>query len=101
MSDIVTTNNQKDRREIIQELQKLAEQVLELKKTHRQKKPIVIEFAGSPKSGKTSCINSLELFLKRNDFSVEIIHERAGICKVANKHSPMFNILTSCMSIAG
>jgi thymidylate kinase len=86
---------------MIQVLQKLAAQVLELKKTHRQKRPIVIEFSGSPKSGKTSCINSLELFLKRNNFSVEIIHERAGICRVANKHSPMFNLWTSCTSIAG
>ena len=90
-----------ERRKMIRELQELAAQVLELKNTHRQKRPIVIEFSGSPKAGKTSCINSLELFLKRNDFSVEIIHERAGICRVANKHSPMFNIWTSCTSIAG
>lgn len=92
---------QNERKKMIRELQKLAEEVLELKQTHRQKRPIVIEFSGSPKSGKTSCINSLELFLKRNGFSVEIIHERASLCPVADKQSPMFNIWTACMSISG
>ena len=64
-----------DRKLIINELQKLAEEVRTLKVEHRQKRPIVIEFSGSPKAGKTSCINSLELFLKRNGFSVQIIQE--------------------------
>jgi len=79
----------------------LAASVLELKNKHRQKRPVVIEFSGSPKSGKTSCINSLELFLKRNKFRVEIVHERASVCPVADKHSPWFNIWTACMSISG
>lgn len=86
---------------IIKELHRLAEQVLQLKETHRQKRPIVIEFSGSPKSGKTSCINSLELFLKRNNFKVQIIQERASVCPIHDKHSPMFNIWTSCTSLAG
>lgn len=86
---------------IIAELQKLAEEVLSLKKEHRQKRPIVIEFSGSPKAGKTSCINSLELFLKRNGFSVKIIQERASVCPVSDKQSPMFNLWTACTSLAG
>lgn len=90
-----------NRKEIINELQKLAESVLELKAERRQKHPIVIEFSGSPKAGKTSCINSLELFLKRNGFSVKIIQERASVCPVSDKQSPMFNFWTACMSLAG
>ena len=90
-----------DRKKIIKELQELAENVLSLKAEHRQKRPIVIEFSGSPKAGKTSCINSLELFLKRNGFSVKVIQERASVCPVSDKQSPMFNIWTSCMSLAG
>lgn len=90
-----------ERRKIINELQKLAESVLTLKSKHRQRRPIVIEFSGSPKAGKTSCINSLELFLKRNGFTVQIIQERASVCPVIDKQSPMFNIWTSCMSLAG
>ncbi|MFA6729433.1 MAG: hypothetical protein WCR95_00340 [Eubacteriales bacterium] len=88
-----------ERKSIIIALQGKAKEVFELKKKHRQKRPIVIEFSGSPKSGKTTCINSLELFLKRNGFKVEIVQERASVCPVADKKSPMFNIWTACMSI--
>lgn len=90
-----------ERDTIITQLQKLAEEVLSLKQEHRQKRPIVIEFSGSPKAGKTSCINSLELFLKRNGFSVKIVQERASVCPVSDKQSPMFNLWTACMSLAG
>lgn len=93
--------NKDNRKKIIKELQQLAENVLSLKEEHRQRRPIVIEFSGSPKAGKTSCINSLELFLKRNGFTVKIIQERASICPVSDKHSPMFNIWTACMSLSG
>lgn len=89
-----------ERKVIISELQKLADSVLNLKKTRRQKRPIIIEFSGSPKSGKTSCINSLGVFLKRNDFKVEIIQERASVCPVSDKRSPMFNIWTACASVS-
>lgn len=90
-----------ERKQIITELQKLAEEVRNLKSEHRQKRPIVIEFSGSPKAGKTSCINSLELFLKRNGFTVQIVQERASVCPVSDKQSPMFNLWTACMSLAG
>ncbi len=90
-----------ERKKTINELQALAEEVLLLKAEHRQKRPIVIEFSGSPKAGKTSCINSLELFLKRNGFSVKVIQERASVCPVSDKQSPMFNMWTSCMSLSG
>lgn len=89
------------RRHIIAELQSLAERVHELKEQHRQKRPIVIEFSGSPKAGKTSSIYSLELFLKRNGFTVQVVQERASVCPVSDKQSPLFNIWTACMSLAG
>ena len=89
------------RREMIKELQEQAAKILKLKKVHRQKRPIVIEFSGSPKSGKTSCINSLELFLKRNSFNVKTVQERASVCPVSDKQSPMFNIWTACTALAG
>lgn len=90
----------KKRKQIINELQAHAEKVLSLKEEHRQKRPIVIEFSGSPKAGKTSCINSLELFLKRNGFSVKVVQERASVCPVSDKQSPMFNLWTACASLA-
>ncbi len=89
------------RAKIIEELQTLAEKVHILKEQHRQKRPIVIEFSGSPKAGKTSSINSLELFLKRNGFTVKVVQEKASVCPVSDKQSPMFNIWTACMSLAG
>lgn len=98
---MLNSSGNNSRKEVIDKLQELASDVLKLKNTQRQKRPIVIEFSGSPKSGKTSCINSLELFLKRNGFRVEIIHERANICPVYDKHSPKFNIWTACSSVAG
>lgn len=90
-----------ERKKIINDLQFLAETVHALKEQHRQKHPIVIEFSGSPKAGKTSSINSLELFLKRNGFKVKVVQERASVCPVTDKQSPMFNIWTACMSLAG
>lgn len=88
--------------EMIAQLEFLAEEVKKLKalsENHRNR-TIVIEFSGSPKSGKTSCINSLAIFLKRNGFTVHVVEERASVCPVSDKHSPMFNIWTSCMSLA-
>ena len=96
-----TQNNDNNRDIIIQKLQYLATEVLKLKNFFRQRRPIVIEFSGSPKAGKTSCINSLELFLKRNGFTVKIVQERASVCPVSDKQSPMFNLWTGSMSLAG
>ena len=93
--------NREDRKKIIKDLQILAEDVYKLKQERRQKRPIVIEFSGSTKAGKTSCITSLELFLRRNGFSVKIVHERASLCPVSDKQSPMFNTWTASTSLAG
>lgn len=55
-------NKKNETHENIKKLEELAEKILSMKKIYRQRRPIVIEFCGSPKSGKTSCINSLNLF---------------------------------------
>jgi len=85
----------------IGDMEKIASDVLALKNDVRQRRPIVIEFCGSPKSGKTSCITSLNIFLKRNGFKTRILTERASVCPISNKHDPLFNIWTACASIAG
>jgi Predicted phosphoesterase (MutT family) len=85
----------------IERLETMARDVLEMKKEYRQRRPIVIEFSGSPKSGKTSCVNSLAVFLKRNGFKVKVLDEWASVCPVEDKQNPMFNIWTSSRSIAG
>ena len=84
---------------INKELEELAGKVLALKKQYHQRRPIVIEFCGSPKAGKTSCINSLNIFLKRNGFKTYILNERASNCPIEDKHNPIFNVWTCSSTI--
>ena len=87
-------------KKIIEELEKLAKKVLQQKNKAIPRRPIVIEFCGSPKSGKTSCINSLDLFLRRNNFRTRVLTERASVCPVYDKNDPYFNLWTVTSVIA-
>jgi predicted NUDIX family phosphoesterase len=80
-------------------LERKAEQVLRLKRKTLPRRPIVIEFAGSPKSGKSSCISSLDIFLRRNDFKTRVLTERASVCPIENKFDPLFNIWNGCAAL--
>ena len=91
--------NNKDHQMRIEALEQLAADVLALKKQHRQRRPIIIEFCGSPKAGKTSCINSLNIFLKRNGFKTAILSERAGFSPISDKYNPVFNVWTCTSAI--
>jgi hypothetical protein len=73
---------------------------LDVKENSILRRPIVIEFYGSPKSEKSSCISSLDLFLRRNNLRTKLITERAGVCPVKDKYDPNFNIWTACTTIA-
>lgn len=83
----------------IGELERLATSVLDKKRRLRPRRPIVIEFAGSPKSGKSSCIGSLDIFLRRNGFKTTVLTERASVCPISNKFDPLFNVWTGCSSL--
>lgn len=85
---------------MIDSLESLASSVLSLKRTSIPRRPIVIEFCGSPKAGKTSCISALAMFLRRNNFKVKVLVERASVCPVNSKYDPLFNIWTVCSAIA-
>lgn len=65
-----------------------------------RKRPLIIEFTGLPKSGKTTVSNSLSLFLRRNDIPPYIVDERASVCPIPNKNIPEFNIWTGCTTLA-
>lgn len=84
----------------IKALELLATKVLELKIEKGQRRPLLIEFCGSPKSGKSTTINSLNIFLKRNGFKTMILTERASICPIDNKEHPFFNIWTLSSAVA-
>ena len=85
---------------MIEALERIAQEVLALKRTSIPRRPIVIELCGSPKAGKTSCINALSMFLRRNEFRVKVLVERASVCPVKNKYDPLFNVWTICSAIA-
>lgn len=58
------------------------------------RKPIVLEFCGSPKSGKSTCIEAVKNVLRECKYNVYVIHEKAKICPITNKFDPMFNFWT-------
>ena len=64
------------------------------------RKPIVIEFAGVPKAGKTTTLGQLQAFLKRCGFRVEVVVERASVCPIRDKKHSNFNVWTACTTLA-
>jgi predicted NUDIX family phosphoesterase len=64
------------------------------------RKPIVIEFAGVPKAGKTSTITQLQTFLKRCGFKVQVVIERASVCPIRDKKHANFNVWTACTTLS-
>jgi len=87
------------REEKIKELEMKAKTIKDLKDQHRKRRPIVIEFCGSPKSGKSSSITSLNTFLKRNGFKTYVLSEKASQCPISDKQSPLFNVWTCSSTI--
>src|SRR2546422_10700693 len=64
------------------------------------RKPVVIEFAGTPKAGKTTSLGKLHAFLKRCGFKVEILVERASMCPILDKKHSNFNVWTACTTLS-
>ena len=89
-----------DKKKTIRELEKLAKEVLNLKQDREQRRPLLIEFCGSPKAGKSTTIASLNIFLKRNGFNTVVLTERASVCPIDNKTHPFFNFWTMSSAIA-
>jgi predicted NUDIX family phosphoesterase len=87
------------RTESILELERLAEDIISRKKSVLPRRPIVIEFCGSPKAGKSSCISSLAMFLRRNEFRTIVISERGAVCPIRNKFDPSFNVWAGCSGL--
>ena len=64
------------------------------------RKPVIFEFAGVPKAGKTSTLNALQAFLQRCGFRVEIVVESTSICPIRDKTNSNFNVWTACATLA-
>ena len=68
----------KDREEEYNKLNKIhyrKEEVFKLKKVLSKQTPYVIEFTGTPRTGKTSLINNLKDFFKKKGFTVSVLEE--------------------------
>ena len=85
----------------IRELELEARQVLDKVNVARKegRGPLFVEFSGTPKAGKSTIINSLRLFLARNDFKVFVLTERASTCPIRDKQHPFFNVWTACATL--
>lgn len=66
----------------------------------RARKPLVIEFAGVPKAGKTTTLAHVQTFLKRCGFRTEVVIERASVCPIRDKKHANFNVWTACTTLA-
>ena len=80
-------------------LQERAERAAELFAL-ASRKPVVFEFAGAPKAGKTTTLTALQGFLKRCGFRVEVVVERASVCPVRDKKHSNFNVWTACTTLS-
>lgn len=69
-------------------------------KLEEMKRPLVIEFAGTPKAGKTTCVNAIAKFFRRNQIPLHLVTERASLCPIRNKHHVYFNAWTGATSLA-
>jgi predicted NUDIX family phosphoesterase/thymidylate kinase len=90
--------------EIVQKIADLEVRAAKLKsllENGTAKRPLIIEFSGAPKSGKTRSISVLELFLKRNGIKAEVFTERASISPIKTKGHLYFNVWVSCASLQG
>src|SRR5258708_12358050 len=83
-----------DNQEMVRALeQRLATLKSTLSYGHRA---FVIEFAGTPKSGKSTSVEAIRHFFARNGFRVHVLAERAAVCPIPMKGHLFFN--TWCAS---
>src|SRR5258708_7140329 len=81
------------------ELQLRAESAA-LRFSQNARKPLVIEFAGLPKAGKTTIVGHVQTFLRRCGFKVEVVVERASVSPIRDKKHPNFNVWTATTTLA-
>ena len=76
----------------MENLQERAERLAE-QFTEKARKPLVIEFAGVPKAGKTTTLSHVQTFLKRCGFHTDVVIERASECPIRDKTAREFQYL--------
>ncbi len=61
----------------------------------------VIEFAGTPKSGKSTSVEAIRHFFNRQGFNVYVLIERASVCPIPMKGHLFFNTWCAATMLAG
>lgn len=66
------------------------------------RRPFVVEFAGTPRAGKTTTLGGLKRLLEdRRGLRVEVVDEQARCCPVPDKVNPDFNRWTFSRTLTG
>lgn len=60
----------------------------------------VMEFAGTPKSGKSTSVEAIRHFFSRHNFRVHVLAERAALCPIPMKGHLFFNTWCSASMLA-
>jgi predicted ATPase/predicted NUDIX family phosphoesterase len=81
------------------ELQKQAEKLLQVLQ-RQARRPYVVELTGTPKSGKTTSLATLQAFFKQCGYRVQVQKERAGDCPLPMKGHFFFNAWTTATMLA-
>src|SRR5208282_2176938 len=83
-------------------LANLEEQISRIRRRLSEKRrPFIIEFAGTPKSGKTTTISAVHQFLKRNGVTVRTFQERASVAPLVDNGTASFNTWVTCATLNG
>ena len=82
----------------VEELERRAESVRQLVKYAWR--AFVIEFAGTPKAGKSTTVEAIRHFFSRNGFRVYILEERAAVCPIPMKGHLFFNTWCAASMLA-
>ncbi|MGH7814811.1 MAG: hypothetical protein ACREQI_12505 [Candidatus Binataceae bacterium] len=83
-------------------IQQLEEQMRRIQPLLAEKRrPLFIEFAGTPKSGKTTTLSAIHQFLKRSGVTVRTFQERASVAPLLDKGTAFFNIWVTGATLNG
>lgn len=72
--DVIFLDNEQEYNELLK-IHYKKEEVFKLKNVLLKNRPYVIEFTGTPRTGKTSLINNLYDFFRKKGFKVEVLEE--------------------------
>lgn len=66
-----------------------------------KRRPLFVEFAGTPKAGKTSTLSAINRFFNRNGVNSIVYQERASVSPLSTKGSTNFNVWVTCATLLG